>query len=513
MFNLGGTGATNDSRWDAPSESVAPKRIELGTDQQEDLWSELLIGDQHVLVEARAGSGKSSSCREGMHRLLEHHPRLLIRYAVFNKVMADEFRGGCPAGVDVGTVHSFGYAALRRAFGSVVDKNKTYTVLDDLPAGKSLPRWLRKSIALLVSQAKNQALIPDDSEITERLFELLQHYDINAYGRDEECVRWAIKALIRSETWTEIVDFDDMIWLPGMHQCEFPDADLLFLDEVQDWNPAQHLLIPLMTRNGRVIAVGDSHQAIYAWRGADPESMSRLGGHLGRSGVTNLPLTVTFRCPRSHVARAQQYVPDLTAHESNREGTIAHATLDSALQSAQPGDMVICAKNAPLVGAALQLIANRRRALVRGRAIGDSLKSIIRSVGQGARTVGQLANAVDKWLAREMAALSEREGVDDLMEQAIDRAAGLLAIVKGCSSPAEVEPAIDSLFSEEARPGAVDAVIFSTIHRAKGLEANRIFIIETEVRPAEHDWQALQQRNLRYVALTRSKDTLTFVQE
>ncbi len=488
----------------------SPKRIDAGTEQQESLWAELSDGSRNVLVEARAGCGKSSSCREGMWRVLDKR-NLSVRYAVFNKTNADEFRADCPPLVDTGTVHSFGYAALRQAFGCVMDKMKTYSILDERPESKAAPRWLRKAISMIVGQAKNQALRGDETNLESHLANIILHYDIQVYTRHSEAIRYSAHALKRSAEMTQVVDFDDMVWLPGVHKIAFPACDLLFLDEVQDWNPAQHALIPLMCRAGRVVAVGDSHQAIYAWRGADPESMARLGSTFESRSLARLPLNLTFRCPQSHVREAQQYVPDIYAHDSNPEGSIEELPTEQALANVTPGDMVICYKNAPLVSAALQLIAQRRKAFVRGRALGDQLVSIIRSVGQGCATTGQLSDAIRKWQSRELGRLTEMENVDDLIESVLDRSAGLMAIVAGCSSPAEVEPAIANLFSEDAKPGS-EAVLFSTIHRAKGLEADHVYILETEERPAKQSWEAQQQRNLRYVALTRSKNKLTFVQ-
>lgn len=489
-----------------------PRRIENGTDQQESLWADLIDSTTNVLVEARAGCGKSSSCREGMWRALGVNPHQSIRYAVYNKTNADEFRGDCPAGVDVATVHSFGYAALRSTFGCVMDKMKTYSILDERADSKAAARWLRKAVSMIVSQAKNQLLRGDEPDLDESLSAIILHYDIQVCNRQYDAIKFAKFALARSAEITSVVDFDDMIWLPAVHQVAFPPCDLLFLDEVQDWNPAQHALIPLMCRAGRVVAVGDSYQAIYAWRGADPESMTRLGADLeSRGGLTRLPLNLTFRCPQSHVRRAQEYVADIHAHPSNREGTIEELDSERALAATTPGDMVICYKNAPLVSAALQLIAQRRKAFVRGRALGDQLIGIVRSVGQGAVTTGQLSDAVRKWQSREVGRLAEMENVDDLIESVMDRAAGLMAIVAGCAQPNEVEPAIAALFSENAKPGS-GAVLFSTIHRAKGLEADHIYILETEERPAKQSWEADQQRNLRYVALTRSKSILTLVE-
>ena len=65
---------------------------------------------------------------------------------------------------------------------------------------------------------------------------------------------------------------------------------------------------------------------------------------------------------------------------------------------------------------------------------------------------------------------------------------------------------------DPAEPGSV----LSTIHRAKGLEANRVFILQPDLlrRPrGRAAWQMEQEHNLHYVALTRSKNTLIFVEE
>ena len=55
-----------------------------------------------------------------------------------------------------------------------------------------------------------------------------------------------------------------------------------------------------------------------------------------------------------------------------------------------------------------------------------------------------------------------------------------------------------------------DAIRISTIHRAKGLENNRVFILEYDKLPPtrELEWENIQERNLHYVAVTRPKEEL-----
>lgn len=495
-----------------PTMQSVAKRITAGTSQQEALWSGLADSTAHILAEARAGAGKSSSCREGMWRMLERRPGLVIRYTVFNKANATEFARDCPPRVNVGTSHSFGYQALIRAFGSKVEKNKTYLILDETREGRNLPRYLRKSVAVLAGHAKNQALDPvaDSQDIHDDLATLALHYDVNTYGRLRVLCQITGEVLKRSAEWVEVVDFDDMLWLPALHKIAFPDCDVLFLDEVQDFNPAQHALVPLMARSGRVCAVGDRFQSINAFRGADIDSVPRLQEQLEGTvlGLADFPLTVTFRCPVSHVEMANRYVPDLQAAAGAPEGEIGEVSSEQALDHYCPDHLVICPTNAPVVSACLKLIARRIPAYVRGRAVGDQLISVLRGLPES-RTVADVSRGVEHWRGRELLRLSGMDGTEDVQESVSDRADGLQAILSACQVPGEAEPLIGRLFGDDRREGVVT---FSTVHRAKGDEAEHVWLIEAPGREPRQDWERRQQRNLRYVALTRSRHRLMFVE-
>jgi len=66
---------------------------------------------------------------------------------------------------------------------------------------------------------------------------------------------------------------------------------------------------------------------------------------------------------------------------------------------------------------------------------------------------------------------------------------------------------IDELFSD-----AQASIWLSSVHRAKGLEADRVFIIRPEQLPPRWSkpgtWQYEQELNLKYVAMTRAKKEL-----
>ena len=60
-----------------------------------------------------------------------------------------------------------------------------------------------------------------------------------------------------------------------------------------------------------------------------------------------------------------------------------------------------------------------------------------------------------------------------------------------------------------------NAVMLSTAHKSKGLEADRVLILLPTKLPltwkGQLDWQLIQENNLKYVAITRAKKELVFV--
>jgi DNA helicase-2/ATP-dependent DNA helicase PcrA len=500
-----------------PPEHVKP--LVVGTQEQNDFYdlATSVIG-QNIILEARAGTGKSTACCQLMQRLLKTDKGRRIRYATFSRALADEFREKAPAGSEVGTLHQFGLKAISRTRPTVeIDKRKSYLILDTLPGGNFLERTVRRSIVDLVSVGKNSGLNPlelDQATLVSALVKLSRWFDISP-GEDLEpadLATWAADVL-KSSAEGMMIDFDDMIWLPVIHGMGFPSLDDLILDEVQDLNPCQHKLILAMARSARTVAVGDPYQSIYAFRGADARSMPNLEQQLD---PVVLPLTVSFRCPHSHVVLARQIVSDFKASDRNPLGQVHRGQLDDTGQFA-PGDLVLCRSNAPLVKLCLESLSDGVPAYVRGRALGDQLGSIVAKL-RAPRTMAEFRFALSAWKDRELRKLENREGSEDQKEAVIDRSQCLEAVSDSCQSPGEVLTRLTTLFSDSTDS---NRITYSTIHRAKGSEANRVHYLvvpygEKKARDGVPkpvpQWELDQRRNLEYVALTRSRLFLSILQ-
>ena len=71
---------------------------------------------------------------------------------------------------------------------------------------------------------------------------------------------------------------------------------------------------------------------------------------------------------------------------------------------------------------------------------------------------------------------------------------------------------VENIFKDEGREG----IQLSTIHRAKGLEADNVFIICPSLltsRLARTETEIAEEKRLQYVMCTRPKESLNFVTE
>ena len=126
---------------------------------------------------------------------------------------------------------------------------------------------------------------------------------------------------------TTQVSFDEMLYLPFYHKWMLDSYDTVFIDEAQDLAPIQHWLVKQLAT--RIIAVGDPRQAIYAFRGADSNSMQTLRDSL-RDPAT-LKLTTCFRCPVSVIHEANTIVKDFYPWEGAEQGTISSLDYENFL--------------------------------------------------------------------------------------------------------------------------------------------------------------------------------------
>lgn len=257
-----------------------------------------------------------------------------------------------------------------------------------------------------------------------------------------------------------------------------------------------------------------THNCIYGFAGADINSFRNLTEF---PNTIKLPLSVNYRCGKNIVTKAQKIVSHLEAFESAIEGEVRE---ESSIKDIQDGDMVLCRNTAPLVQLCLEFISKGRKATVKGSDIGANLINLVKK--SKSRNLGSVWNFLENELAKTYRKLSLRyphESDQDLMEmpsyRLLSEKITVLQIIADQSETVTdsrtLISKIGQIFSEK-----VEGIMLSTIHKAKGLEADNVFIIEKNLMPSKYAkkaWQKEQEQNLIYVAYTRPKKLLGFVSD
>jgi DNA helicase-2/ATP-dependent DNA helicase PcrA len=475
------------------------------TPQQEAIYDAVRSGGSNLCVSALAGTGKTTTAVSCLSQGVSGR----VGFVAFNSHIADELRSRLPPEVPAMTLHSLGYATVRRAFrDAVLDPQKLTKLAREL-APKAYPST-RQVVEQLARLCK-MTLTPECDQ--QAVDSLVDHYGIEIDGRDREAVLDLAAQLVeRSVAWLATLDYDDMVWVPVRLGLPVDQFDLLLVDEAQDLNRAQQCLALAASAGGRLCPIGDVNQAIYGFSGADCDSLPNLARELGGSprGCDVLPLTVTWRCPTSHVELARRIVPGLEPAPGAIDGEVTTASREQITAAVRPGDMVVCRKNAPLVGLTYRLVLAGTPALMRGRDIGKGLLSLISRLRPD--SISDLDRRLEHYREREEAKLHRRDAPASAYEQLEDRCECLSQLAAQATSLESLEAFIKSVFDDGATPAG--RVVLSSVHRGKGLEADTVYVLDPDslplIRRDSKSWQRTQERNLVYIAATRAKRSLVF---
>lgn len=482
----------------------------VGTRQQETIWQAITDTNSHIIVEARAGTGKTYTIIEALKRL---PVGIEAKFVCFNKAIADELSLKVPSHVEACTLHSLGNRALRNTYPKIkLDRYKTDTILQEITySKKNIP--LNIAVSKLVSFCKANLVDGKDQEL---LSDLILEYDITIQRSLLTDVYDLVPKVLAESMFANKygMDFDDMIYLPLALGVNIPKVDLLFVDEAQDLNKSQQ---ELAIRAGkRLVLVGDPKQAIYAFRGADSKSMVNMEQMLVDNRTDNqfcsiYPLTVTRRCPRSIVTIANTLVNDLEALPDAPEGDTYTIAPTAFLDTLAVKDMVLCRVNAPLVRTAYELIRRDTPVRIQGRDFGQGLTKLINRLAKD-DTVHSLLAYLRNWHEKEATKIrTSKKYPDKYLEALDDKFNCIYYLCEGLESVRDVIARIEKLFSDTA---SKDSVLLSSVHRAKGLETDRVFILSPELMPhpmAKTETDKQGELNVLYVAITRAKKELFFI--
>lgn len=498
--------------------------------QQQAICDEFASGDRHITVKAYAGTGKTST----IYRAIPCAPEKSIFVGAFGKANQLELEERL-AGTDAVTQtwHAVGYHAIRENWGTVQIADKRTDRADALAKAVcgGLGRTTERLVARLVTKAREilpLATMPGELIDLAEEFDCLpdRWSDLTPYGL--AMLTFKAMDLAADKPSPCGIDFADEIFLPLRHGWLRPRFDMVIGDEAQDMSHAQLLMMEAVC-GGRLVLVGDPHQAIYTFRGAEGDALDLMRE---KHDALEFPLSITYRCPTSVVDVARRYVADYEARPNAPVGVVDSISgMDALVTCARPTQFVLSRKNAPLMPLALRLLREGVPARVQGRDIGQGLIGLVRQLSKGVYCpTAKFLGTLHDW-ERDQAERLTAAGKEDRIERVRDRVETLVALSLDCTHTEALIARLDTLFADGAR---IPQVVCSTVHKAKGLEADRVFVLEDTLKSNQpcvchhfHTWgtckqcgcrahvvspkRAQEERNIAYVAVTRSKDTLTWV--
>ena len=487
----------------------------LPSKYQRTVYTYIRIGKGNAVIDAVAGSGKSTTIVEALKQIPKGKRVLFL---AFNKAIVEELKikiGNMP-NVDIKTLHSLGASLCMRNLDCQIQDDK-YRVwvnngvnYSNLVPSVPLPdeqmgAWKQNILKLIdLGRCNLVKTVPE-------LEDLSYKHDIDLLDNEADL---ALKGIQWGERETAFIDFTDMIYFPNVKQLKIFKYDWVFIDECQDLNAAQReLFLKCVKPNGgRFIAVGDPRQAIYGFAGADVESFNLLKKI---PGTVKLPLSVCYRCDKDIIDLAKSIVPQIEARDNAPSGMVNR---NATLSEIQDGDMVLCRLTAPLVDLCMKYISSGVKAYVKGRDIGTNLVNMIKKTNRKQikdveeRLQRELSRIIGKVVSKQKC--TEKEAREsDVYKRYEDKVKAIEVLSEGLQTAKEVIDRIETIFSDGNKSG----ICLSTIHKSKGLESDRVFIICEDklwFKPCMNvPWMAEQESNLVYVAYTRAKHYLGFVKD
>ena len=481
-------------------------------------------GQGNLVVEASAGSGKTYTLMKCVEEIPGDKNILL---SAFNRDIATVLKRKAKDmfNVNVSTLHGLGLQMLQRNFPNedlILDEFKYKSYLNtNIKSLSSINTYSLSKRDFARYMSNIEAFINFGRcylcETVKDLEFIEDRYDIQPIADEKEV---ALDILAYGKKNLSQIDYTDMIWLPNVLYCKPLGMlyDWIILDEAQDLSVCQReIVLKCRKINTRMLFFGDSEQSLYSFASSDPESFKRLKE---LPNTTSLPLSISYRCAKNIVDFAQKIVPTIEANNDGREGEIKY---DVGLDEIQDGDMVLCRNNAPLMQVYVDFIKQGKKCFIRGKDIGLNLKNMVKRTGievlnkslqeDGVfvRLYDTLFDMINEIVCKynvtysdavESAAISNR----------LDMIKALEILSDDINTSAELIAKIDGIFSDRKKGG----ISLSTIHKAKGLEAENVYIACRHLMPssrAKKDWEIRQEYNLMYVAYTRAKNILGFIDE
>lgn len=253
------------------------------TDEQAKLTN---YSGKKLVVVAFAGTGKTTT----LIKYAIKNPTLRILYIAYNKAIADESTEKFPNNVTCMTAHSLAYQAIGKEYRAKLKANLRLIDIIKLFNLNESNEGVYDFAGQIMAAINSFMSSPDDKPEIWHLPEFGEKLSFSPLWKEKA----KHQVLLASEVWSKMADLDSQFPITHdgylkLYQLSKPNLALRFgailLDEAQDTTPVIASLV--MEQDLATILVGDQHQQIYRWRGADNALQSSYTTSADRLFLTN----------------------------------------------------------------------------------------------------------------------------------------------------------------------------------------------------------------------------------
>lgn len=287
--------------------------------KSESVVYDFTVPDTHSFVSNGFISHNTTILLNRINNLVSNHniPESDILTISFTRNTADELKAKLNkmgyTNVNVGTFHS--------VCGKILSQEGIYLTPQNLIKDWQVENLFRQmdnkadvnEIKSFISYQKNYMKMPDDEFVVKNSF------------YSEEDLRVFYKKYEEHKKQNKLYDFDDYLLLAydvvsknkGKYTFEY-----ILVDEHQDTNLVQNKLLKEICPSGNMFVVFDQKQAIYSFRGGNPEYCMNFENDWGNSTIINM--NINYRSVNNIVEGANKFIRPHYKHYKHYKDAIAN---------------------------------------------------------------------------------------------------------------------------------------------------------------------------------------------
>jgi HK97 family phage prohead protease len=517
---------------------------------EQDRAIDAMMTGADVKIGALAATGKTTTVINFANRLKAKEPDARVVYLVFNRNAKDDVeKRGMPGNVSVSTMDGIAYRAMDAINPEMTKKSfdKKEGHIKPINSFKDRAKYLGTKgmvsqgeeltdvdVYRIVAKAIDAYSISDDKEIgpqhftgpyngsykvtdTSLLPELLKYANKMWEDMNLPRVNGATRKDQKGMLPVNNTHLTKMWALTNPDIGEIAEVNVAMVDEAQDMNPVFAGI--LRNSNLQKIYIGDTNQAINAWRGADGTTLANV------EATYDMPITDSFRFGKNVANMGNRFLSLLNTKErmTGRKTDKSGNPVDGRIGQVDNPTMILTRSNGGAIAATMEVFADG--GIVYGsqnfkRDLENFLNNIewMQNAQKGkpfyTDVYGKQVFSAPEF-SQDLDGITNIADFNKAIEKGDDNRLNMLSKLMNDYSLEDLRESLNNIITDKNKlPKNRDEYVhIQTAHTSKGLESPRVKIWSDFRKPKKlenGEWQYPDEQEMRlsYVAVTRAEEEL-----